>query len=706
MSPRLFKTTSRLLLLLVAGLCFHYSLAQAQPTNFLQKKISVQYSKTKLIDALIDISNKGGFIFSYSGKLIPQDSLVTLEATDQAVATILSKLIKGNLQFEQQKNHIIITPVLPQLSLIHTDITNDDHSYSISGIVVNEQTRERIVNASVYEKRELVSTLTDRTGYFKLKFKTATPSGLNITVGKFQYRDTTVNFLQQVDVNTGASSKYNKASAGLIESDGFSKFFLSTRQKIQSLNIPDFFANRPVQVSLSPGLSTHGLMSSQVVNMLSVNLAGGYTAGVNGIEVGGLFNMNKRDSKYLQLAGVFNLVGGTSSGFELAGVSNKVLKDVNGLQIAGFMNMSKGTVKGMQLSGLHNEAHQLKGLQIGFLNVADTSFGASLGVINIIRNGFYRVSYSANTLMNTNISLATGTHRFYSKLIVGAHVGGNYKMSGFGMGVGHDFMFGSKLYASTEASYIFANTEVWADRWMQGKLLLNVQVAPKMSVFAGPSYNLYKTSMAYDGRKINHRLVNESNNVYSKWIGWEAGIAYNSVFKASPAVVKDSRSWFLGFGPTLAIAIDYHDATLTGLSVHAQKDFSERLSATFTIDYIKTNLNIPDYPYWPDYVVSARYKDYSMVPVMLGIRSYLNNTLFFGGEVGGMMKLNSVFEERNTITGEITNRLYDDKFYYAYAASMGFSLKNGFEPSIKFEHLVNNIPMIQLKLAYRIRLCR
>jgi hypothetical protein len=702
MPPCLTRTSAPLLSLIMVWLALSYSLARAQAPNFLQKRISVQYQNTRVTDALIDISNKAGFIFSYSGNVISQDSLVTLVAADQAVATLLTRILKGNLQFEQQKNHIIITPVLPQLSVINTDITNDEHSYSISGVVVNEQTKERIVNASVYEKRELVSTLTDRMGYFKLKFKTASPGALNITVGKFQYKDTTVNFLQQVDVNTNASSKSKNGSAGLIESDGFSKFFLSTRQKIQSLNIPDFFATRPVQVSISPGLSTHGLMSSQVVNVLSVNLAGGYTAGVKGLEVGGLFNMNKRDSKYLQLAGVFNLVGGTFSGWEIAGVSNKVLKDVNGLQIAGFMNSGKGTVRGMQVAGLHNEARYLKGLQIGVLNVVDTSHGASLGVINIIRNGFYRVAYAANTLMNTNISLATGTHDFYTELMVGVHVAGNYQMSGFGLGIGRDFMLGNKFYVSTEASYTFANTQVWADRWMQGKLLLNAQISPKMSVFAGPSYNLYKTSLSYDGRKINHRLIN-TNDKHSRWTGWEAGIAYNSVFKASPAVVKDSRSWFIGFGPTAAFGID-NKARLTGFSAHAQKDFSERLSATFTVDYNHVDQNTSAYLSWPDSLILSTFKNYQMMPVMTGIRSYLNNTLFFGGEVGAMMKLNSIYELRNTVTGDVLQRVYDNQLYYAYAASMGFSLKNGFEPSIKFEHLINSIPMVQFKIAYRIRL--
>ena len=35
---------------------------------------------------------------------------------------------------------------------------------------------------------------------------------------------------------------------------------------------------------------------------------GGYTAGVNGLEIGGLFNLNKKDVRYVQAAGLFNIV--------------------------------------------------------------------------------------------------------------------------------------------------------------------------------------------------------------------------------------------------------------------------------------------------------------------------------------------------------------------------------------------------------------
>src|SRR5690606_33332308 len=110
-----------------------------------------------------------------------------------------------------------------------------------------------------------------------------------------------------------------------VERTAAGRFFVSSKQKLQSLNLGGFFANTPFQTSITPGLSTHGSMSGQVVNKFSVNLLGGYTSGVNGVELGGGFNINKRNVNFLQAAGVFNLVGGSVSGIQLAGVNNSVL---------------------------------------------------------------------------------------------------------------------------------------------------------------------------------------------------------------------------------------------------------------------------------------------------------------------------------------------------------------------------------------------
>src|SRR5690606_29938632 len=136
-----------------------------------------------------------------------------------------------------------------------------------------------------------------------------------------------------------------------VERTAAGRFFVSSKQKLQSLNLGAFFANTPFQTSITPGLSTHGSLSGQVINNFSINLLGGYTSGVNGVELGGGFNINKRNVDYLQVGGVFNLVGGSVHGVQLAGGSNTVLDSVKGLQMGGLYNSVKGSMQGVQMAG-------------------------------------------------------------------------------------------------------------------------------------------------------------------------------------------------------------------------------------------------------------------------------------------------------------------------------------------------------------------
>ena len=103
------------------------------------------------------------------------------------------------------------------------------------------------------------------------------------------------------------------ADSGNVEMTMLGMLLISSRQKLQSLNLGQFFTDRPFQASVIPGVSTQGKLSGQVVHHLSLNLFGGYTGGVNGLEVGGLFNINQKHVQYAQFAGLFNVVGGQNN---------------------------------------------------------------------------------------------------------------------------------------------------------------------------------------------------------------------------------------------------------------------------------------------------------------------------------------------------------------------------------------------------------
>lgn len=696
-----------------------FSKAGAQ--SLLNKSISINAKQNKLSGVLKEIGQKGGFYFAYNGRLIPQDSLVTIAGTDRPISGILHQLFKEKYDFEERKNYIIITPALQHLSLINTDLTSDDNAYSVSGLVVDDRTGQRLMNASVYEKEQLAAALTDEHGYFRLKFKMAVPAPIAVTASKRMYRDTTIHFLQTVLVNT-RSDKTAYANVAdrtnSVERTRLGHLFISTRQMIQSMNIPDFFARRPVQVSLTPGLSTHGMFSPQVVNKFSLNLAGGYTAGVNGMEIGGLFNINKRDSRYFQMAGIFNLVGGNVTGLQLAGAHNRALDTVRGAQLALFTNNAGAQLSGLQFSALHNETHRLKGLQVGLVNIADTSQGASIGLLNIIGNGFYKVTYSASDMSNTNISLKTGTHSFYSELLTSTNISADQKFYSFGLGIGHDFMFSDKVYLSAEANYQLANTGLWEDRWAQGKLLLNVQLSKNISLVGGPTFNHYNHSGTWhiDGYKNITNLPeyadlpeypDYSNDHQSKnWLGWEAGITFNSVFKPAKRGADNSQSWYLGFGATGGIGWDQPYGIVTGGEFSVQRDLGENLTGTLSSGYTHFSIQ-KKYTFDETGNIYNSSLPVNMVPVKAGVRLKTGNTFFIAGEIGAAFGSEAYISSYNLpgLPNGTTTTPYNSLMY---AISAGFSFKSGLETGIKFEdyRLQSQYKQFALRLGYRIKLSK
>lgn len=712
--PGILKTILIGLLPLLFMLPFEHVVAQ----RLLEKQISVNVNNQRLASVLADISNKAGFYFSYNGKSVPKDSLITLSVSNQSVYRTLTHLFGDRYEFEERNDYIIITPSLMRMSIVNTDVTNESMQYSISGIVVDDKTGERLVNTSVYEKQQLVSTLTDEHGYFKLKLRSPNLDQVRLTASRILYRDTSLSFLNTVEITDRTRARILDNNGKEVEATAIGRFFTTASQRLQSINIQNFFAMRPYQVSVTPGLSSHGALSSQVINKLSLNLAGGYTAGVDGLEIGGLFNINKRDSRYLQLAGIFNLVGGKVMGLQLAGVSNQALDTVRGVQISGFINKADSQVSGLQIAALNNKAHVLKGVQIGLVNVADTSQGVSIGLINIIRNGFYKIKVSANDLANTNVSLKTGTHGFYSTILLSANISPDNKMFSFGMGIGHDLMITDRVYLSAEAAYQFAFTGSMDDRWAQGKFLLNIPLTKTLDLVAGPTYNKYSYTGSLPGYqskfKIQRDYVGYGNPV-KRWVGWELGVAANSVFRPVRDIAKARRSndLFLGVAAIAGWGYDAPSTYIVGGEVLLQKDFGGSMSGTLAAGYVQ-HASDDDRRSWSISLNGSqtiRYEyltgNYNAVPLKAGIRTYTGKRLFFAGELGASLGISQpgivTTTDANVSVEYPEKRAYNS---FLYAVSAGYSFDSGLEAGVKFEDYTNfpRIKQFNLRIAYRLKL--
>ncbi len=582
--------------------------------SILDKRISFNANNQRLDDVLSIISNRAGFSFSYNSNIVKRDSLVTLNVDNRTVRQVLNQLFNGNYEYKESGNYVILRRVSLQMTAVTKSPPASDRSYTVTGYVVNSETGERLSNVSIYETTHLTSTLTDENGNFTLKLKDKYQTS-SLSVSKDEYEDTTIrieprydlhlviaivpvvnevivsvpNKFEQADSSSTAISTdtvvANKSSApDEIEKTEVGKFLLSAKQKIQSLNMKNFFTEKPFQASVVPGVSTQGKMSGQVVSNFSFNILGGYTAGVKGLEIAGLFNLNKKDVRYLQVAGIFNISGGSVTGLQVGGLQNTVLKNVKGFQVAGINNFVKGNTEGVQVAGVgnigggtmhsfqlaglfnyqnknsrgwqlsgvgnigggevrglqaaavFNYAKRLKGVQFALINVTDTSEGYSIGLINVVLKGYHKLAIYATEVTNFNAAFKTGSKNFYSILQAGMNAKDNEKAYSFGYGLGTERPVTKWLSINPELGSQYVYLGSW-DYWnLLNKLHLqfNIKLAKRFALFGGPSFTVYYSDQPTGFHGYKYELVPPSYHTFGLlgneklrgWFGWDAGISF------------------------------------------------------------------------------------------------------------------------------------------------------------------------------------
>lgn len=581
--------------------------------NNLNKNVTVQVNRQRLADVLEIISNKGKFYFSYNSNSIKRDSLVSLNLINKPVNEVLNYLFNNRYEYIESGNYIILRRKPVKAAAVVKQTPAPDKHYYLTGYIVDEFSGDRVSNASIYEPSQLASDLTDEQGAFNLKLKSRYKTAV-IVISRDMYQDTQLivqpklnqqlvislrpeiiagsditvspeDYLLpdtiQVSLPNGETVAYTKADTIKVHKTWIGNLLLSSKQKIQSINLRRFFANRIFQFSLVPGISTQGKLSPQITTAFSVNLIGGYTGGVSGMEVAGVFNINKTKVKYLQAAGVLNLTGGRVQGMQVAGVHNHVLDSVSGfqaagvsnyvqgkfsgfqvggvynhvldtlkgmqiagvanftkqrtrgLQIAGVANIANRDIKGVQIAGIVNYAKHLKGVQFGVINLADSSDGYSIGLINLVRkNGYHKLSISTNEITNFNISLRTGNKKLYSALQAGMRTGSDEKLYSFGFGIGADHRLNKFLFINTELSShnLYAGTWDYLNQLTKFSLNLQWQPVKGISLFAGPSFSVFVSDQpagitgyrypAYAGVKKMYDFSDRTKG----WIGFNAGV--------------------------------------------------------------------------------------------------------------------------------------------------------------------------------------
>lgn len=435
---------------LLAALLLVFSNVSAQQ-SILQRRITMDVKNLPLDKTLDVIALQGNFNFSYNAAILRGDSLVTLRAIDQTVQQVLKTLFRDRFVYTEKGNHLILTlPVKKTVAAAPKKKNNT--GYIITGYVTDLSTGTRLSYASVYDTASLTTTYSDSNGFFKLFLKNAPASPASIAVSKRDYLDTVIVVepvnMQQLQI--GLSPEPSPAALAVTATPGELPFFeerrwmryaTTYRQRLAARNIHDLTGLRYSQVSFVPGFGTSGALSSTMTYRFSLNVIGGFTGGVDGVEVGSVFNINRNNVRGFQAAGFMNAVGGNMRGVQAAGFMNLNYGKVYGVQAAGFMNLCRDTVTGAQLAGFLNystvttggfqgagfmnvSAKSTQTIQAaGFLNVADTALVQAAGFANVARVSGPQVAGFSNTAKDVKGIQAAGFINT-AQTVTGAQVAG------------------------------------------------------------------------------------------------------------------------------------------------------------------------------------------------------------------------------------------------------------------------------------------
>jgi hypothetical protein len=455
------RSVEKLILIFFLLFFFHSAFSQVP---VLKREVSMSVENASLEKVLVILANEADFNFSYNSKIINVDTLVSLQVENSAVKDVLEVILDKETTYRVSGNHLILIKKIPKGEKDKKNI-----KYEIKGYIYDAESGNALVNVSVYDPAGLVAALSDSMGYYNLTVPTKYEQ-LNLFYSKKNFYDTLIIVSpsdQSIDIRMARQypdydvppiESLQPVTYAPVEEVGIVQKFVASDQRVQAENI-DITETRIGQISIWPNVGTNLKMSGQVENRLSLNILAGYSAGVKGVEVGGLVNIDRKNVSGLQIAGLGNVVGGTTTGaqisgifnnnrldvkgLQLTGISNVILDTMRGAQIAGISNVLRGTMHGWQIAGISNyTTESVDGVQIsgisnytkkdvdvlqvaGVFNIGENVNGFQVsGLINAARRnaGGWQIAGLSNYAKTVRLSQLAGLGNIATERVKGAQI--------------------------------------------------------------------------------------------------------------------------------------------------------------------------------------------------------------------------------------------------------------------------------------------
>ena len=340
-----------------------------QAQNFLEKKINLEVTNQSTETTMFILEKLGGFNFSYDAMLLDPSKMISIKGKYQSLEEILDELFKGRLTYKVIGSHVILQ------SKNKSGLSNT--MWVLSGVITNSNGNP-LENAIVYEVNRQASFITNPNGKYLLHLEGNQNSGINFSCKG--YKDTIVYVQagkkQQLNIilkpwQAQSIFKTEPAFAQNLHSRSKAINWAYTNKELQDIGFVNLMVTnkalyisnnlnvkevRFVQVSFIPSWGTNQLTNGLVTNKLSMNIIAGYSANIEGFEIGSVANIIRQEMNGVQISGVANVVGEDVHGVQASGVVNTNLGNMDGVQLAGVINRVKGDIKGLQMSGAINSA--------------------------------------------------------------------------------------------------------------------------------------------------------------------------------------------------------------------------------------------------------------------------------------------------------------------------------------------------------------
>jgi len=328
LSIQLFRIS---VLLIVSLITFTgISLGRSLPAeSVLNKRLSINLKEVTLEKALINIQNKTGVKFVYSSTLIPLNSKVSVDASEEKLSNILNKLLAQlNIIYSVNAGQYIVLKK-NQLafadSLNVADLLMSNQQRTVSGKVVSKEDGSPFPGVSVVVKGTKNGTVTSADGAYKI----SVPGDQSILVFTYvSYQTQEVPVGSKSVVNVQLSESANALSEVVVTAAGIKR-----EKALLGYSVTTVSSDKLAQKSEPDPLRA---LTGKVAGV-NIQSSGGVAGGGTNINIRGNSSLGNNNQPLFVVDGVpfdnssFGNVG--SNGVGGAGVTNRAFDlDPNNIQ--------------------------------------------------------------------------------------------------------------------------------------------------------------------------------------------------------------------------------------------------------------------------------------------------------------------------------------------------------------------------------------